>query len=436
MRLQLPAIEREDLGTDPAVAVARIAEVLSAGAGVPGYLQVDSSRHNRLLMIHQGKIFGAGQAESGRFAPLSLAAFFAGLEPGQAFTFCQTDLPLFLCIAVLFRKAPAAQIPSGLVDSASLLDSVRQMGKDAVLVVRRQETRSLVFCHEGEPVALYPGPEAGFPAEGSVADRIIEYVYAGTARPDVTLDLYDEIRIQPSADGGRPLDEYVAAGAEAGDDGREPSLVVLLGGRVVFRYPVFLDTFRIGRGGENDLPLDNLSVSRQHAVVRRKGDNLIFEDQGSENGLRVGDNRVSHVELRPGDDLEIGKYTLLYRIFEEGEAELPAVVPAKKGGGGGEETVALGSETRAELEWDGKRHKMSGFIFSIGSGSLADLRIPGFFVAPVHARVMREADGGFRLDHVKGRRAVRVNGEKITRHSLKDGDVIAIGKVELTFVLP
>jgi adenylate cyclase len=69
---------------------------------------------------------------------------------------------------------------------------------------------------------------------------------------------------------------------------------------------------------------------------------------------------------------------------------------------------------------------------TIGSSEEATVRVPGLLVKRLHARITRGPDGRFRLTHLGGLAATRVNGERVSEHLLRDGDVIAVGPLELT----
>src|SRR5690606_28423840 len=126
--------------------------------------------------------------------------------------------------------------------------------------------------------------------------------------------------LPPAADAGQPLSLYLAPPRTplpvTGQD--TPALVVRLGERVVFRFPVVKDEIVIGRGDDVDLVLDNLSVSRRHARLKKEGRALVLTDLGSENGLVVHKptpQKLSAVTLHPGDEVGVGKYTLVFSHY-------------------------------------------------------------------------------------------------------------------------
>ncbi len=101
-----------------------------------------------------------------------------------------------------------------------------------------------------------------------------------------------------------------------------------LGERVVAEVSFREDALRIGRMKENDLVINNLAVSRFHAVLRRVGDGFEIEDLGSENGTFVDGVQVKgRVPVGLGAQIAIGKHLLSLRSGED--ENLPAPRPAK-----------------------------------------------------------------------------------------------------------
>jgi pSer/pThr/pTyr-binding forkhead associated (FHA) protein len=68
----------------------------------------------------------------------------------------------------------------------------------------------------------------------------------------------------------------------------------------------------IGRSPDCGIFLDDVTVSRRHAVFTREGDRWQLEDQGSLNGTFVNRDRVDRAVLTDGDEIQIGKYRFTY----------------------------------------------------------------------------------------------------------------------------
>jgi pSer/pThr/pTyr-binding forkhead associated (FHA) protein len=72
------------------------------------------------------------------------------------------------------------------------------------------------------------------------------------------------------------------------------------------------DQITIGRHPDSDIFLDDITVSRRHAEVRRIGDGFEVADAGSLNGTYVNQARVEHERLNDGDEVQVGKFKLVY----------------------------------------------------------------------------------------------------------------------------
>jgi len=97
-----------------------------------------------------------------------------------------------------------------------------------------------------------------------------------------------------------------------------------LGERVVAEVAFEGEELRIGRMKENDLVINNLAVSRFHAVLRRVGNGFEIEDLGSENGTLVeGQPICGSAGVAPGVPITIGKHTLFLREGGQGTTQQP-----------------------------------------------------------------------------------------------------------------
>jgi pSer/pThr/pTyr-binding forkhead associated (FHA) protein len=92
-----------------------------------------------------------------------------------------------------------------------------------------------------------------------------------------------------------------------------PALVIRSGGgRVGESFPLEGDRLTIGRRPDSDIFLDDVTVSRDHALLVRRGDGYYLDDCGSLNGTYVNRQRVESHRLDDADELQIGKYKLSY----------------------------------------------------------------------------------------------------------------------------
>ena len=89
-------------------------------------------------------------------------------------------------------------------------------------------------------------------------------------------------------------------------------LVVRRGPASGARFLLDADLTTAGRHPDSDIFLDDITVSRHHAEFSREGQNFRLRDMGSLNGTYVNRSRIDDVTLVSGDEVQIGKYRLLY----------------------------------------------------------------------------------------------------------------------------
>ena len=68
----------------------------------------------------------------------------------------------------------------------------------------------------------------------------------------------------------------------------------------------------IGRSGDNEVVLDDVTVSRKHANIRRAGERFELIDLGSLNGTYVNNNSIARATLTSGDEIQFGKFHMLF----------------------------------------------------------------------------------------------------------------------------
>jgi hypothetical protein len=105
--------------------------------------------------------------------------------------------------------------------------------------------------------------------------------------------------------------EHALALDELGISG--PALVVRSGGgRAGETFHPMGDRTTIGRSPDCEVFLDDVTVSRKHAVLVRQGERFEVEDLSSLNGTFLNRKRIEKAPLEDGDELQIGKYRLTF----------------------------------------------------------------------------------------------------------------------------
>ncbi len=124
-----------------------------------------------------------------------------------------------------------------------------------------------------------------------------------SARDDVTTATYV---VDEETGELRPVD--------VGDVAAQSGALVIRsgGGRVGQSFPLHGERMTIGRSPDTEIWLDDVTVSRDHAVLVRRSGAWFLDDSGSLNGTYVNRRRIDSHRLEDGDELQIGKYKLTY----------------------------------------------------------------------------------------------------------------------------
>ncbi len=124
-------------------------------------------------------------------------------------------------------------------------------------------------------------------------------------------------KVDPLQDAAGTADDTVV---QLGDlpDG-VASLVVRSGAQAGATFPLTGSITRMGRHPDSEIILDDITVSRRHADIVHDGNEYQVRDAGSLNGTYVNAERVDDAVLRQGDELQVGKFRLVF--FELGHVE-------------------------------------------------------------------------------------------------------------------
>jgi FHA domain/zinc-ribbon domain len=102
---------------------------------------------------------------------------------------------------------------------------------------------------------------------------------------------------------------HVAPDELEGDRG---VLIVKRGPNAGSKFFLDSDVTEIGRHPESHIFLDDITVSRRHAEIRREGSSFSLNDVGSLNGTYINRERVEEAELQSGDEIQVGKFKLIF----------------------------------------------------------------------------------------------------------------------------
>ena len=219
-------------------------------------------------------------------------------------------------------------------------------------------------------------------------------------------------------------------------------LVVSLDGVVIKEVQITKDKTTLGRRPYNDIVIDNLAVSGEHAVLQMVGSDVFIEDLNSTNGTYINGKAVKKQLLTHNDTVEIGKYKIKYlledgtdyektMIMKPGMAAPPAPSYAATSAARNSSFGALGIPTTVAPATirvmngaaAGREVALTKVVTTVGK--------PGVQVASITKR-----PAGYVLAHVEGAARPAVNGNPLVGETvgLKNGDVIELAGTQMQFV--
>lgn len=218
-------------------------------------------------------------------------------------------------------------------------------------------------------------------------------------------------------------------------------LVVSLDGVVIKEVQITKDKTTLGRRPYNDIVIDNLAVSGEHAVLQMVGQDVFIEDLNSTNGTYINGKAVKKQLLQHNDTVEIGKYKIKYLSVETSDYEKTMVIkpgstpgpspfapPPMAAGAGNSGFGALSGASSASIKVlngaaVGREVQLTKVVTTVGK--------PGVQVASITKR-----PGGYVFAHVEGGARPLVNGNPVAGDPvhLKNGDVIELAGTQMQFI--
>lgn len=210
-------------------------------------------------------------------------------------------------------------------------------------------------------------------------------------------------------------------------------LVVSLDGVVIKEVQITKDKTTLGRRPYNDIVIDNLAVSGEHAVLQMVGADVFIEDLNSTNGTYINGKAVKKQLLADGDTVEIGKYKIKFQLGDSTDYERTMILKP------GNTQPALGTPS----SFGGLQGAMPGpASIKVLTGAAAGREVlltkvvttlgkPGVQVASITKRPT-----GYVFAHVEGAARPTVNGIPLTGESilLRSGDLIELAGTQMQFV--
>jgi pSer/pThr/pTyr-binding forkhead associated (FHA) protein len=214
-----------------------------------------------------------------------------------------------------------------------------------------------------------------------------------------------------------------------------PKMIVSIDGVVIKEVQLTKDRTTLGRRPYNDIVIDNLAVSGEHAVLQMVGNEVHLEDLNSTNGTYVNGRAVKKQVLQNGDTVEVGKYKIKYvneaagasyektMVIRAGAVTAPPPAAAAPGGIAAEVVGPNASIKVLSGAAAGREVPLLKVVTTIGK--------PGVAVAAITKRPQ-----GFVVAHVEGENRALLNGAAVGAEpqTLKNGDLLELAGTQMQFV--
>jgi len=212
-----------------------------------------------------------------------------------------------------------------------------------------------------------------------------------------------------------------------------PKMIVSIDGVVIKEVQLTKERTTLGRRPYNDVVIDNLAVSGEHAAVQMMGDEVFLEDLNSTNGTYVNGKVIKRQQLHHGDTIEVGKYKIQFISELEGERFDKTMVFRP-----GMVIPPTAAATSAERTVPGELQGCIRVLSGAASGRevplvkvVTTVGKPGVAVASITRR-----QHGFVVAHVEGVGNPLLNGAPIGDEpvALKSGDLIELAGTQMQFI--
>ncbi len=215
-----------------------------------------------------------------------------------------------------------------------------------------------------------------------------------------------------------------------------PKMIVSIDGVVIKEVQLTKDRTSLGRRPYNDIVIDNLAVSGEHAVLQLAGNDVHLEDLNSTNGTYLNGKAVKKQLLQNGDTVEIGKYRIKYMNDAVGSNyEKTTVFKAGSAGAAAVAGMAASAATKSASS-------SAPAAIKVLSGSAAGREVPLVKVVTtigkpgVAVAAITKRPHAFVVAHVEGANRPSLNGAVIGADpvALKNGDLLELAGTQMQFV--
>jgi FHA domain len=212
-----------------------------------------------------------------------------------------------------------------------------------------------------------------------------------------------------------------------------PKMIVSIDGVVIKEVQLSKERTTLGRRPYNDVVIDNLAVSGEHAAFVMADNEVSLEDLNSTNGTYINGKAIKKQSLNNNDTIEIGKYKIKY-IDEQLGAGFERTMIIKPGSAVLTPTPLAAPPTTAPV---------GNAVIKVLTGVAAGREVPLVKVVTtigkpgVAVAAITKRPNGYVVAHVEGNGKPTLNGAPISAEpiALKDGDVLELAGAQMQFVI-
>jgi pSer/pThr/pTyr-binding forkhead associated (FHA) protein len=222
-----------------------------------------------------------------------------------------------------------------------------------------------------------------------------------------------------------------------------PKMIVSIDGVVIKEVQLTKDRTTLGRRPYNDIVIDNLAVSGEHAVLQMSGNEVYLEDLNSTNGTYVNGKAVKKQLLQNSDTVEIGKYKIKYINEAAGPTfEKTMIIKAGTVMPPPARTDAAPAPVAAQAPLSPGEVASINATIKVLSGAAAGREVPLLKVVTtigkpgVAVAAITKRPHGFVVAHVEGGNKPTLNGAAVGAEpvTLKNGDLLELAGTQMQFV--
>ncbi|RJP66267.1 MAG: FHA domain-containing protein [Candidatus Abyssobacteria bacterium SURF_17] len=231
-------------------------------------------------------------------------------------------------------------------------------------------------------------------------------------------------------------------------------LTLMFGRDVVGTYEISKDKMILGRADDCDVVIDNLAVSRHHAIIEKKESEFTVNDLDSNNGTFINGQRIGGpTPLNFGDEIGIGKHIVIFDTHSS-KGKIAAALASSGEARPDMDTSGRGTmfvepekmeKIQKKVTTARKAHlrvkegtqttplipiEKSDIVF--GKAPDCDIKVKGLLAARRHA-ILTRLENGYQITNLAVLSPTRVNGARIESALLCDSDEVRMGRTTFVF---